>query len=427
VEAKTKMKMSTYRNASSSSHHKEAEESDDSNGDKKMSATDCNMYENSISSTIPATASSANMDDVDRQALIEATDKDHIRNRNAMYSKRKYYKKKRFIESLKTTKLQLQSDNRALRQSNTQLEAMIERAKKMIAENKLIATAHAPTLNAMQPPETLHNHYHGSTTPSTSSSMLSQMLTSSSTTTSYPSSAQNDQHPMVSSSTASSMLSSFPSTLSQPVTMDRSILRGNALNTIHDNFRSNTNSAYLQQLFSSTSTTPTSVNHGIDPTLLLPTTERPITAFLSSVRNNQYEALLRRNTNQMTPSMQSESSVLSLLLQQERANRSLANIAGGGVPNAFSAGSDIGLYPSQIPTNDTSINAAMQSLFQQQNRSLTVPELLLLQRHREQQRLTLGANAAATTIAAAQNPSNNNSSNDEHPLLQYYLSRSRDR
>ena len=59
-----------------------------------------------------------------------------MRRRNALYSKRKYYKRKQEVERLEVKRYQLQSDNHRLRQENEQFEQLLQVAQQRISEQK---------------------------------------------------------------------------------------------------------------------------------------------------------------------------------------------------------------------------------------------------------------------------------------------------
>ena len=66
-----------------------------------------------------------------------------VRRKNAIYSKRKYYKKKQYIDSLKSTKLHLLGKNQVLRSSNEALEAIIQRSHKIVALKEMVQSEQA--------------------------------------------------------------------------------------------------------------------------------------------------------------------------------------------------------------------------------------------------------------------------------------------
>lgn len=61
-----------------------------------------------------------------------------VRHRNALYSKRKYYKKKEYLASLMNAKLQLLKKNEILRASNNELEAIIQHSHDVIVLKKVV-------------------------------------------------------------------------------------------------------------------------------------------------------------------------------------------------------------------------------------------------------------------------------------------------
>ena len=77
------------------------------------------------------TGSSRTNDDHGSAEMLEK--KLRARRRNAMYSRRKYHRKKQVIERWKTTRMELLQKNQALRKSNEQLEAMIEHCRRDVA------------------------------------------------------------------------------------------------------------------------------------------------------------------------------------------------------------------------------------------------------------------------------------------------------
>lgn len=62
----------------------------------------------------------------------EETRMSHLRKRNAMYSKRKYYKKKVEVERLEMSKYELETTNQKLSQDNERLECLLNNAKKIV-------------------------------------------------------------------------------------------------------------------------------------------------------------------------------------------------------------------------------------------------------------------------------------------------------
>jgi hypothetical protein len=118
---------------------------DDANGDnvdqKDFAATDSDTSKGQANSTVlsreegaavvTSIQNSGNDDNANHQMQL-------ARRRNAMYSKHKYYRKKRFIESLRSTRVQLLENNHKLRSSNEQLEEIIQRSQGIIALKKMV-------------------------------------------------------------------------------------------------------------------------------------------------------------------------------------------------------------------------------------------------------------------------------------------------
>ena len=104
-----------------------------------------NQYEHDASSFETLLSSSHQNDDSNRSEntvmlneegnddAAELPNQSYIRQRNAIYSKRKYYKKKRYIEQLKSSKCQLEACNQKLRDNNAKLEELMQRAMETIA------------------------------------------------------------------------------------------------------------------------------------------------------------------------------------------------------------------------------------------------------------------------------------------------------
>lgn len=122
---------------------------DDANGDdvdqKKFAATDSDTSKGQANSTVlsieegaaveTTSQNSGNDDNANHQMYQK---KQLARRRNAMCSKHKYYKKKRFIERLRSTRVQLLENNHKLRSSNGQLEEIIQRSQGIIALKKMV-------------------------------------------------------------------------------------------------------------------------------------------------------------------------------------------------------------------------------------------------------------------------------------------------
>ena len=74
--------------------------------------------------------------DDDEDAAADMPEQAYIRQRNAIYSRRKYYKKKHYIEQLKASRYNLETCNDKLRENNAQLESLVQRAKDVVAINE---------------------------------------------------------------------------------------------------------------------------------------------------------------------------------------------------------------------------------------------------------------------------------------------------
>ena len=103
--------------------------------------TNKNPNEQDVSSfaTIPLSSDHKNNDCTRSDRMMsdddaaKMTNQSCTRQRSAIYSKRKYYKKKRYIEQLQSSKHQLEVCNNKLRDNNASLEALVQRAITAIA------------------------------------------------------------------------------------------------------------------------------------------------------------------------------------------------------------------------------------------------------------------------------------------------------
>jgi hypothetical protein len=376
-----------------------------------------------------------------RQGNVLASEIDIKRKRNAMYSQRKYYRKKQRVESLKLMKLQLQSDNQVLRQSNKELESTIQSANAMIAKTKASQNHPQTSTNVTVPLIGTMPIYQNLELPTTSS-VLTNLHTSL-----YPN-ATNCLSclPKVPISTlpsnfwdTASILHSIQVQAAQapPLLGNYNMLNNDALHSINnrESMRAHSDyktSEYLQQPLPASA----SSIHAFQP-MLLPA-EQPIVTALSP-----HVPLFRQNSNPLptgspfSPFSQGtrplESSMSSLLLHQYVASSSAqqANVSfehqldlhlrssNGDLSRQDALRSTIGFRPALAALNDTpSVNDTPRSNVTQHDGTLTVSQMLLLQQLQDQQSRTL-TNAA--TALAQQHQSNI----EMNTLLQYYLSLSR--
>jgi hypothetical protein len=70
-----------------------------------------------------------------------------VRKRNAIYSKRKYYKKKAEVERLEQEKFKLKVENHRLKNDNDRLESMLRKAQELVTVSKLFMSSSAFACN----------------------------------------------------------------------------------------------------------------------------------------------------------------------------------------------------------------------------------------------------------------------------------------
>ena len=225
----------------------------------------------------------------------EIPNQSFIRQRNAMYSKRKYYKKKRYIEELKTSSIQLTACNSKLRVNNEQLEALLQRAKDAIAINERSTNASRMPhedkkrkLQALLMMQQQHQHQADEATLSNATSIALLQLSSMGT-------MQNHQ-----------MIDRLPSVNSSFVPTRNNLTTSGALTAMSRQALQRGMAATPKNHYDSGSTRP-------DNQSLLSMPSNSITQTTpSSALHNDLSLLLGRDTNSNTQSMINE-----LLLRRE--------------------------------------------------------------------------------------------------------------
>jgi hypothetical protein len=332
------------------------------------------------------------------QSSFSKQQQDRIRKRNALYSQQKYYKKKQYIETLQTRRVQLQSENHTLRQSNHELEVVLRQVHAIVQLHHHNNTA------------TIYNVLN--TRNCTNSTVTRPQIIRQSTNqydTRMSLSPSTTHHPMI-HTVENGPLSSFPVRRS-PYRRDDTA--STALRTV-------------QQL--PTTLTMTHTNNSVRiPQFITPysTGNRVLhpsqSTAASSDRISSYEILLRLSANQNVASMSNvtspirtqELSVFPFGIQQQIANRSDAtlpstlllmqqrqnwqlkdqtgNVRDSSWQNVLR--NEIGSFPLLAVTNNTGTATTSTSphsvslpFVSQCDKLLTLSQILLIQQQLQDQR-----------------------------------------
>jgi hypothetical protein len=327
---------------------------------------------------------------------VEMPNQSFIRQRNAIYSKRKYYKKKRFIDQLKSSKYQLEACNSKLRENNAQLETLLQRAKNMIAIKDRATAVLIPQEQQKQQLQALmllQQQHQADTTLSNATSIALQQLSSIGT-------EQNLQMEERIPSADSSFLpiQNLTTSGAQTAITRAALQRGLPTQNHHASVSTLPDNQFLLSMLRNSSTQPT----------------------LPSELNSALSFLTSRDATPNTRSL-----INSLLLQRELEISAFMTTTPNN--NSFTSSLSNLIYTNRRSNgiSHLAMVEALKSLQDQQTaRSNMSLQQIVLANEQAQRYNVVGSGMTHTMFAAqrAQEQLRQNQDSDHNSLLQYYLS-----